>query len=662
MRLARSPEVPKRVVNTGVRLFKLLFGLLLLLLLVGTLGRLALLAWQWDRLADLSPTMRWSSLLHGLRMDLILSSFVLLPLAFLLTLAPAWLGGISAWLLRGWALIALMLVVFVEIATFPFFAQYDVRPNLLFVQYLEYPREVAAMLWKEQRGNLIGSALALALLVWVFLRQRAFADAHAVTRARWLHRVVWLLPLVVLLALGIRSSLGHRPANISDALYSSNRVANEVAKSSVYSVAYDFYRARQDGGGKAAKYGELGLDEAYARTAKLLSITTPADPKSPLSRELFVSHPAAKPRNLVIIVQESMGAAFVGHLDKQFLGDKSEHPRGVTPHLDALAAESLTFRQLHANGTRSIGGLAAMSAGFMPVTGEGVLKRSKSQSEFFTLASLLKPLGYHASFIYGGEARFDDMKVWYLGNGFDEVIEQKDFKNPSFVATWGVCDEDLMMKAHERFMALNAQGRPFVSVVFSQSNHAPFELPEGKIEWEPGIPKFSVRNAVKYADYAIDKFFEKAKASPYYRDTVFVVVADHSVRVYGDDAVPVPGFHIPGLVHLAGVAPQNIDKTLSQPDLLATALGMLGVPLRAPVMGNSVFRPERQHFALMQFNDTYGFWRGDEVAVMRPDKPPMTQRYQAGRLVAAPPNTELERDALALIKTTEDLYERRLYR
>jgi phosphoglycerol transferase MdoB-like AlkP superfamily enzyme len=645
--------------HTGLHLLRLLARLAAGLLLLSTAGRLLLLAWQWPRLADLDPATRLMALLHGLRMDLILVSWLLLPLLLLLTLAPPRAARPVALMVRGWALLALCLVLFVEMATPPFMAQYDVRPNLLFVQYLDYPIEVARLLWSEQRFHLIASAGALAVLAGVFVRCGAWADAQDLLRTRWVHRALWLAPLALLLLVGIRSSLGHRPANIADALYSVNRVANEIAKNSVYSVAYETYRARKSGVRKAPRYGRLSLDEAHARTRRMLGMSAAAsgigaDAESPLARTVAPSHPSSRPRNLVIIVQESMSAAFVGHLGAE--------GGGVTPQLDALARNSVSFSRLHAGGTRSIQGLAAMSAGFVSLPGDGVLKRAKAQRGFFSLASLLKPLGYHASFIYGGEARFDDMKVWYLGNGFDEVIEQKDFSNPGFVATWGVSDEDLLLKAHERYLAHHAAGRPFVSVVFSQSNHAPFELPEGKIEWEPGVPRQSVRNAVKYADYAVGRFMALAQASAYYRDTVFVVVADHTERAAGEDAVPVPGFRIPGLVHLAGVPPQRVDEITSQPDLLATALGMVGVPLRFPIFGTSVFTAGRQAFVLMHFNDTYGFMRGEQVLVMRPERAPQTFRYQGGRLHEAPHDLELALDGLSLLHVAEDLYDRQRYR
>ena len=86
----------------------------------------------------------------------------------------------------------------------------------------------------------------------------------------------------------------------------------------------------------------------------------------------------------------------------------------------------------------------------MPIAGNEVLKEINPK-DYFTIATLLKPYGYKSSFIYGGEARFDNMKSWYLGNGFDEVIEQKIMKTQFFTSTWGVSDEDLVIKANEKF-------------------------------------------------------------------------------------------------------------------------------------------------------------------------------------------------------------------
>lgn len=637
--------------RSGLRLFFHLASIYGMWLLVTLVGRVAMLGWQHARMQDLSGYMQVKALLLGWRMDTMALGYLLAIPMLLLCLAPTSLREVAKRLLLGWTLAVLLLLLFMEAATFPFFAQYDVRPNILFVEYLIYPKEVVSMLWKSQKLNLALTTFLLAGALLLSRRLGHFFCPGELLEIPWRKRAIWCLPLALLLFLGIRSSFGHRPANISDAIYSSNRVANEIAKNSLYSVADAWIRSMRTDSGLAKRYGPMERLDAYKRAFALLG--TPSDPAKPFYRTVQSSLPSQRPRNLVIIIEESMGAQFTA------LGRKE---RSLTPHLDRLSQEGIAFTQLFASGTRSIRGLSAMSAGFLPIAGEGVIKRPKSQSGFFSLASLLKPHGYHSSFIYGGEARFDNMKAWYSGNGFDEIIEEKDYSNPTFSSSWGVSDEDLFMKANDRFKNLSKSEKPFVSVVFTSSNHEPFELPEGKIDWEQGVDKRSVENAIKYADYALGRFFEQARREAYYKNTVFVLVADHNVRSYGDDVVPVSSFQIPGVIVGGDIAPRRYDGLCSQQDVLATALDLLGLPLEHPVLGNSVLKPGHPAFVLMQFNDVFAFRKGEKIAVFRSNKSPETFDYIDSRLRPAASDPALEQDGLALLHVTEDLYARRLYR
>ncbi len=347
-----------------------------------------------------------------------------------------------------------------------------------------------------------------------------------------------------------------------------------------------------------------------------------------------------------------MGAQFV-----EAVGGEA----GITPKFNRLATEGLLFTDLYSTGTRSVRGMEAMVSGFLPVPGESVVKRIKSQRNFFTLANLLKPFGYHSSFIYGGEKRFDNMGGWYVGNGFDLIIDQNDYENTAFSGVWGVSDEDLMERANEEFSALYEKKQPFVSVVFSTTNHTPYEFPEGRIELIEGVAHNSVKNAIKFADYAIGRFFELARAQNYYQDTIFVVVADHNVRVYGDGLIPVHSYHIPALILGEGVPKQKYQGIVSQPDVLATALDLLGVDLRHPVLGKSIFASSENNLAFMQYYETYGLRQGDRIAILAPEKQAQTFSYENKRLQPIDHDIELERDLLAFINTASYLYENRLH-
>jgi hypothetical protein len=115
----------------------------------------------------------------------------------------------------------------------------------------------------------------------------------------------------------------------------------------------------------------------------------------------------------VIVLQESLGATYV-----ESLGGLP-----TTPELEKLSTQGWWFEQMYATGTRSVRGIEAVVSGFMPTPAQSVVKLSLSQQNFYTLASSLKPLGYRTSFVYGGEAHFDNMRSFFTGNDFDEVID-----------------------------------------------------------------------------------------------------------------------------------------------------------------------------------------------------------------------------------------------
>lgn len=614
------------------------------------IGRLGLYILYFDRLSDISFLESLLAFVYGLRMDTIIVSYILVIPTLLLAISPMRISVLMSRFIKFFVLFWLLIIIYMENATFPFFTQYDVRPNYLFVEYLEYPQEVFSLMIKEYKMAFLIAFIMMFIIGRVFWKS-TFIDYNRVFFTSYFKRLVLLLPLLIVLFIGIRSSFGHRPANVTDALYSTNRVINEITKNSFHSVANAYYSNKKNSSKLIEKYGKMELKEAYARTSKLLNI--PYSDKQYFLREVKSHFKTTKEKNLVIFIQESMGSQFV-----EFSGGE----KNLTPNMNRLGKENLVFTNLFSNGTRSIRGLCGMSAGFLPIVGEGILKREKSQQDFFTIASMLKPYGYKSSFIYGGEGRFDNMKGWYLGNGFDEVIEQKDYQNPSFVSTWGVSDEDLVIKANEKFKTHSQKGEKFVSVMFSSSNHEPFELPDGKIEWVPNVPKQSVKNAIKYADFAIGKFFELASKESYYKDTVFVVVADHNVRVYGDDIVPVNMFHIPALIVADGLKATQYDKLSTQPDVLATAIDLLGMDLKYPILGHSIFSNDKQEVSLMMFNDTYALRVKDKVAVIGQNMKPQTFTYKDEKLHITIEDKELQKDALALIIVLNDLYNKKAYR
>ncbi|WP_345975135.1 LTA synthase family protein [Sulfurimonas sp. HSL3-7] len=612
------------------------------------IGRSLLLMQYYDRIVDAGVN-HWYGFLLGLQMDTIVVSIILvIPVLLLFTMPKVFEKPVRIFI-RLYLLFFLLLAVYIENATFPFVAEFDVRPNDIFLNYLAYPKEVLGNIWVSYKPELF-VAFVMMTAIGVYYWRRTRSSFEAAFEAAWWVRILFLVPLLAVLFIGIRSSFGHRAANISLASYTSSRLVNEVAKNSLFAIGYAYY-SQKSHGSKMAGYGKMDMDEAYARVSKQLHIPV-GDRKLPFFREQPSHFKNSKPKNLVIFVQESLGAQFVGELSEE---------KGITPNIDRLSRESIFFDEVYSNGTRSVRGIAGSTAGILAVPGKGVLKRNKSQNDFFTVASLLKPYGYHSSFIYGGESNFDNMRSWFLGNGFDEIIDQPEFKDPAFLGVWGVCDEDLVKRASREFVRHHANNEPFVSVLFSTTNHTPFEFPDGRIDLIEGEPANGVKNAIKFADYSIGELIRDAKKEGYYEDTVFMIISDHNVRTYGDDLVPVNMYHILGMILGGGVEPQRVTTLATQPDVLATALDAVGLDLTYPILGKSIFEDSDKDMVLMQFFDMYALRNGNEVAIVRPNKEALTFTYSDEHLLPAEHNQTLEKDAAAFVHVLNDIYQKRLF-
>ncbi len=632
-----------------MKLIKELFKVYLLFVALFLIGRFFFYLLYFERFNDISFLESLLTFIYGLRMDTIVICIILVIPTIFLAITPKIFSNFISKFLNIYILFFLVIALFIECASFPFFAQYDLRPNYLFIEYLEYPQEVTSLLFKDYKFQFIAVFILIIATIRIYSKSK-FINFEQVFKQNYISRILILAPILLVLFLGIRSSLGHRPVNISDALYSENRVINEITKNSLHSLGYAYY-SNKKAENNISKYGKIDIKEAYKVASLAIGIDY-KDEKKPFYREVKSKLDSKKQKNLVIFIEESMGAQFTGFIGKQ----------NFTPNLDNLAQDYLSFTNLYSNGTRSVRGLAALTSGTLPINGIEVIKRNKSQEDYFTVASLLKPYGYKSSFIYGGEARFDNMKGWYLGNGFDEVIEQKDFTNPIFTSTWGVSDEDLVIKANEKFKSYYENNEKFVSVMFSSSNHMPFELPDGKIEFEKNIPKTSVENAIKYADFAIGKFFELAKKEDYFKDTVFVVIADHNVRVYGDQIVPIDMFQIPAVIVSSDIPHQIFTNLTSQADVLATALDLIGIDLSYPILGNSIFKDNKKNINLMIFDEIYAYRKEDKVVILVPNMPIKTYLYKDKKLIEIENDLVLEKEALSLIYVLDDMYKNKSYK
>lgn len=636
-------------------------GFILLGILALGASRAGLMAWQWSRVGAADSWLLM--LLQGLRNDLMTLGLIAAPALILMPLFAV-TGFLSAWtrLCGAWLAIGLIAVLFLEIVTPQFILEYDGRPNRLFVEYLVYPREMLAMLWGGYRALLLCAALGVVILSRVVVRHFRGYVGHVAAWRMATVLLVWPLAAIVLFAM-IRSSLQHRPANLASFAICNDAMVNSLVPNSAYTVLSAIHGLANERL-TSAVYGSMSLGEMTRRVRDGMGVPTAhfISAGRPTLRRQRASVRRNKPLSLVIVLEESLGAGFVGRLGG----------RAITPNLDRFADQGVWFRQLYATGTRSVRGIEAVVSGFPPTPALSVVKLQKSQRDFATLASVLRRSGYTSEFVYGGESHFDNMRGFFLGNGFDTVVDRADFTAPRFVGSWGVSDEDLFDKALQRIDALHDKGESFFMLVFSSTNHTPFEFPDGRIE-PVDAEKQTVNNAVKYADYALGRFVDELRAGDYWANTLLLIVADHDTRVYGDELVPVGKFHIPGVILGADIEPRQIDSIASQIDLAPTLLSLMGVDSEHPFPGRDLTRtlaefggapPQPAPRAMMQFDQNFAWLQGNQLVVLLPDGEVRQFAYDRHALELEPVpivDAELARDALANVLMPAWLYEQQRY-
>lgn len=298
--------------------------------------------------------------------------------------------------------------------------------------------------------------------------------------------------------------------------------------------------------------------------------------------------------NIVLIILESFSSEYIGYLN----GGK-----GYTPVLDSLMQHSLVFDNAFANGKKSIEGIPAVVSGIPALMDAPFITSVYNSNRVPSLPFILSSAEYHCRFYHGGNNGTMGFDKFTALTGFHKYIGRNQYPNRDYDGGWGIFDEPFYL-----FMAdeLDQINQPFLSVFFSLSSHHPYNIPEkyeGKFE-EGTLP---IHQSVRYSDHALGKFFERARKSKWYENTVFIITADHTgpldtepyQTTYGKYAVPIviftPGDSLKGTDH--GVC--------QQADIFASIPYIAGVKCKFKSYGQNLFDVNRKKYAVQYSNEIY---------------------------------------------------------
>ena len=521
-----------------------------------------------------------------------------------------------------------LLIIFNAVSEYFFWNEFGLRYNFIAVDYLIYTNEVIGNIMESYPVvPLFSIILTLTLVVtWVIFKK---TKSELLTLPNFREKLILLGTFIVLcgISLFLIPKIGMVKAK--------NIFAQEIQANGFPKFVDAFTHSELD-------YFQFysTIDQSVAERNFLAHFQPAA-----LSRKIAPENPELQ-KNVVLISIESMSAEFLEHYG---------NTQKITPFLDSLANKSLLFTNLYATGNRTVRGLEALTLSIPPTAGESIVKRENNKNKFST-GSVFKAKGYEVKFLYGGYSYFDNMEDFYKGNGYD-IVDRNNFKPEeiTFANVWGVSDEDMAKKAVEVMNVEAKSGKPFFNQWMTVSNHRPFTYPDGRIDI-PGTAK-SREGGVKYTDYAIRKFFEMAKKQDWYKNTVFVIVADHCASSAGKTELPLDKYRIPGMIFSEGfIQPQEFNQLMSQIDVMPTLFGLLNFNYESKFLGQDVFSPTFQPKAYIATYQDLGLIKDDHLTVISANR--KVKQYQLKLQESAlPANFKLFYDEIPLKSLRNSLVE-----
>ena len=536
----------------------------------------------------------------GLFYDMVVCSFFAIPVALY-----CWLMK-DSWYQKKWQRIPLFLLFFLitlilvvnvggEII---FWDEFNVRYNFIAVDYLIYTNEVIGNILESYNVTLIGAAIAVATAAILFLVRKKITASQQVSM-RFGKRSIFFLAFILLPVAGY-FLVNNRIKNSSN-----NNYVNELGGNGIYEFGAAFWNNEIEYGKFYVTRNDTANFKILRNMLQALNATFSNDS---LSIERQIKNDSPEHRwNVVLISVESLSGDYL----KRF-----GNTENITPYLDSLIPHGLWFDNFYASGTRTVRGLEALSLAIPPTPGQSIVRRPDND-DMFTMGSVLKLKGYDVHYIYGGNSFFDNMGKFFSNSSY-KVLDKRDIPDSMIHLTtaWGADDEASFNFTLQQCDKSFSSGKPFFNHIMTVSNHRPYIYPEGRIDILPSTQ--SVQGAVKYTDYAINKFIKDAQKKPWFNNTLFVIVADHCAKSAGKTDLPVNRYHIPCIIYAPQlITPAIENRLVSQIDLAPTILGLMKLNYTSRFFGYDIYNMNTgNERAFISTYQDMGYIKGDKLVIL----------------------------------------------
>lgn len=537
----------------------------------------------------------------GIRFDLVITGYIMLLPALLLFVNE--IAGLRSRFIvafsRYWIFILFSLAFVVSAADIPYFIQFFERFSVGAFEWVEHFDFVLSMIVHEPKYIAILIPLLLLEIAFFILLKRIFRQKeYPQIKAVWLNTILSLL-FLGLMFVGVRGRLQKKsPIRIGTAYFSNNAFLNKMGLNPVFTLMRSYLDTR-DKSNDNIQLMDSQMAEQMVR--QQLSIHD-RQYNSPIARAIAADSSWTRQPNVVLIIMESMSAAKM-----QRYGNTQQ----LTPFLDSLAEHSTYFDQQYTAGKHTFNGIFSSLFSFPAVYRQHPMKHIHS---YDGIAHSLRQKGYSTTYFTTHDAQFDNVEGFLHANAFQHIVSQADYPSAEVKTTLGVPDDYMFRHAIPILSARAAEPQPFFAAFMTASDHGPYYIPEYFSPHSQHIRQ----QIVEYADWSLRQFIHKAKTQEWFKNTIFVLVADHGAAMNISYEIPLNYFHAPLIFYAPKLLPKDTiyHHIASQIDIYPTIMGMLQLPYVNNTMGIDLLR-EKRPYAIINNDDNIGVIDSSYLCVIK---------------------------------------------
>ena len=499
--------------------------------------------------------------------------------------SPAWLNTLN----KVYSCIMISLYSLSAAAEMGIYAEWKTKLTYKVIKYLSHPSEIYN---SAETGTFFLLLLLFALMIAAgsFAYMRWFYKDFTREKLPFWHIVIFALLMPPLLFTGLRGGVQQIPINQSQSYFSAHNILNLAAVNNAFNLYISIFENL--GNMKENPFSFMDDKQAAVIMQGLYDV----------KKDSTVSVLTTTRPNIVILIMESWSADLIYELGGE---------PGITPRFSQLVKQGILFNSIYASGSRSEQGMACIFGGFPAHPISSITVQPDKFVKLPSLVSEMKKLNYSTAFYFGGQLIYGNIKSYIIFNGFDQILEGENFPASIPRGKLGIHDEfslGYMVNDLDRFR------QPFLASLFTVSTHSPWDQPfEKPLKWGGNEQEYI--NAAYYTDHCLGEFFAKARQKPWFANTLFIIVADHSHNSYRNWHPESKEYHkIPLLMYGSVIKPEFRGKVWnklgSQHDIASTLLAQMELPHESFRYSKNLFNPYSGDFAYYSTEDGAGWLHG----------------------------------------------------